>query len=226
MYIYIYILDEEPPIRLATDYLDTDMPSNMQVPTAAGRWTAMDSVSPPPSAWQARIALRSSWGCETGRTKEMGHARVGVQIRWFGSWYYDNTWRLKRLEIARQRVCQRALHAHSIRVMMYINSYLSISIYIHLCLSMSIHVYPCNNNCTEQAPLTIKPQGISGQVTCKIKTVEIQNSRDSTCTHRLRRSWSDSDGVARHQFWSQKRHTHLSKNEPETVYLAVSGAEW
>ena len=25
-----------------------------------------------------------------------------------------------------------------------------------------------------------------------------QNSRDSTCTHRLRRSWSDSDGVARH----------------------------
>ena len=95
-------------------------------------------------------------------------------------------------------MCQRALHAHSIRVMMYINSYLSISIYIHLCLSMSIHVYPCNNNCTEQAPLTIKPQGISGQVTCKIKTVEIQNSRDSTCTHRLRRSWSDSDGVARH----------------------------
>ena len=39
---------------------------------------------------------------------------------------------------------------------------------------------------------------LSGQVTCKIKTVEIQNSRDSTCTHRLRRSWSDSDGVARH----------------------------
>ena len=37
MYIYIYILDEEPPIRLATDYLDTDMPSNMQMPTAAGR---------------------------------------------------------------------------------------------------------------------------------------------------------------------------------------------
>jgi len=140
IYIYIYILDEEPPIRLATDYLDTDMPSNMQVPTAAERWTAMDSVSPPPSAWQARIALRSSWGCETGRTKEMGHARVGVQIRWFGSWYYDNTWRLKRLEIARQRVCQRALHAHSIRVM-YVYKFISIDIYLYP--SMSIYVYPC-----------------------------------------------------------------------------------